>query len=1428
MKTARAGIATALTALLLAGFLVGLAVVLNRELSRRMAELQEQSVAALEQFIGRKISYASISPSFLRSLEIRDLRITRADGSGETLLVISRLRLYYSLARLLTGRDPAAALNEIRIVSSQFTVDLDRDKDLAELVSLLAVQAGGAGDLQARLTGANVGVTVVSSQGTFDLTGLFFEVDPERDLISVAARGSCTGVLKDGFQFSSSLKTAGKVGRQLDWSDLTLRVMAFSSSVFSTGRQTLQMVWKGHQLTLSKIQDRSPVDVQLSADFDARTVSLSFRAEQFQPDKLFRLSGSLARYNPWLKAPITAAGTAIYGLDDHSLAYQADVQAYFEDQLPVRDANLASSLHGTGRQIWLVPLSLSSPTGSLEFTGNLLFENFFPEGMLTLSDFDAWQGDKVNASVVIARLGGRLEITGSRAAVGDIGFDRLEARLEPAGGGMRFSLQASFEGLQDDELEASGSLVKGNAAFAARLRSVPVDRLYHLGLGAIALSREQKDIKAFLEPLSLTADIEATTDLKSFLVKSPRVRVVRRDQPDSHLSAGVELASDHLSVIGLEGAWQGISVQGDLRGQMQESEKIAFSAGLRVQGLPYALSGTYSLAAGLAVTGSYGLSIAASRTRTGVLAVMARAERFPLPTADKAQIISFEAEGVFAPDGEWSISSPSIQLFDVPFLASLKNSLQVSLRLDPRKLELPRIRFSDEFSQLEGTLAADIAGAVDPLSPRFLQELSVLISGSLAARGSTEAYSVKGGLEKGVLGVQLELNGSPVARLGDFAVKGLLTGRGSITGPLAAPAVEVTLALKEGKLGTDALSASGKVRVAAGALTMTELAAVYVSHRFSGGTGTFDLNKGGFSLQAFYAGEFFTDTVKLSMGLRGTFSARDWEVVAARPFQQDIVGQFTLSGITVNAVPLPSWSIALSTADGSLRLDGGPGDSIHGILKPDMSFAISTRAPLPVEARAEGRIVGDRILTTLDVSSADLRVLNAILKSPIISFTSGVASGRLSIAGPVNDPDFLGSLEVIGGGILCRSYSPDEAGPISTRFTFDGRGFHSEPIVATVGSARMSGQAAFTMDHWVPVTFDISLATVEGTAAHLAAKFGSLNVDGRGVGGARIVGNERRTDITGSLVVSDCRISLGPYPGGDFIAEDPPTYANFSVETGKRVEFLWPSETFPVLRATASPGGTAAVTYRGDTGGYRVTGSADILGGEIFYFDRSFIMKSGTIAFDETEVAFDPRITARAEVREWDPETGEAVKIYLDADSRLSTFSPRFSSDPSRTDVEILAMIGAPIFSRTEDQGLGVSALMLSGDILSQFGILRPFEQRIRKLLNLDMFSIRTQIVQNLLAEKLFGATVNPLDNTAVSLGKYLGNDLFLEMLVRLQSRPAAAGSSSPAEGLASEVELNIEWATPFFLLEWSFLPKTPETLFLADNSLSMKWRYSY
>ena len=45
---------------------------------------------------------------------------------------------------------------------------------------------------------------------------------------------------------------------------------------------------------------------------------------------------------------------------------------------------------------------------------------------------------------------------------------------------------------------------------------------------------------------------------------------------------------------------------------------------------------------------------------------------------------------------------------------------------------------------------------------------------------------------------------------------------------------------------------------------------------------------------------------------------------------------------------------------------------------------------------------------------------------------------------------------------------------------------------------------------------------------------------------------------------------------------------------------------------------------------------------------------------------------------------------------------------------------------------------------------------------------------------------------------------------------------------IRTEGELNLEWVTPFFLLEWTFTPTHPENLFLSDNSIGLSWKYSY
>jgi hypothetical protein len=206
----------------------------------------------------------------------------------------------------------------------------------------------------------------------------------------------------------------------------------------------------------------------------------------------------------------------------------------------------------------------------------------------------------------------------------------------------------------------------------------------------------------------------------------------------------------------------------------------------------------------------------------------------------------------------------------------------------------------------------------------------------------------------------------------------------------------------------------------------------------------------------------------------------------------------------------------------------------------------------------------------------------------------------------------------------------------------------------------------------------------------------------------------------------------------------------------------------------------------------------------------------------------DPWVSALAEIRERD-QNNEEIKIYLEANNKLSQFSPRFYSDPVRTDLDLLGLVGGNVLNRFGDSQFGLSAVMMTTDIVGQFGILAPFERAVRQLLNLDLFSIRSQFLQAILLGKLLGdastpGALNPLDNTTLSLGKYLGTDLFVQALVRFQTVQEA----SSVYNIQTEGELSLEWSTPFFLLEWTFVPKHPENLFMSDNSIGLSWKFSY
>jgi hypothetical protein len=255
-------------------------------------------------------------------------------------------------------------------------------------------------------------------------------------------------------------------------------------------------------------------------------------------------------------------------------------------------------------------------------------------------------------------------------------------------------------------------------------------------------------------------------------------------------------------------------------------------------------------------------------------------------------------------------------------------------------------------------------------------------------------------------------------------------------------------------------------------------------------------------------------------------------------------------------------------------------------------------------------------------------------------------------------------------------------------------------------------------------------------------------------------------------------------------------------------------------------------------GEFSLQGDVGIQGGEIYYFDRSFYVRRGAISFNEDEQQFDPRISVRAEIRE--VASNGPVRIRLIADnSRLSEFSPRFESSPPLSNAEIASILGQNIVTgQTDDAAALSSAVRLPSDMAVQFGLINSFENQVRDTLNLDLFSVRTHVFENLVLGAIDGANYpldnrppslgQYLDNTTVFMGKYLGSELFLELLVELRSKNPLSSDIQSLGGLEVDSEFSMEWQTPFFLLQWNFFPRNPQSLFVTDSTFEFSWEFSY
>ncbi len=1460
---------------------------LDRQLDRRMAALKETVLRELEGWLSRSVRYGSLSPSIFGFLDIRDLQIG-GDGEADTLLRVARLRVHYSLPRLLLERDIGRAVSEITIYHSTFTVDTERDRVLLELLRDLAVRPlrpqAPSSLPPVRISGDDITLNVRSGAEEVHLSRLFFSLSslPEAYQLTLRAAAETRG----RYPAAARLRLSGSVDRDLQGSDLLVRLESLRTESFALERQTFQVSLQGSRLDVRKIQDRAPLDLHVVYDLDTRRLDVHLMSQDFKPATMIGLSGPLKRYEAYLQNLLTVSGDISYAFADRQIRYDLEVQTHIGEGLLPAAVELSARLVGDRDMVQLKPIRIASERGKLEFDGSVLLKNLYPDGMLQLMDVRALSEEPLSASLQLVRGARSVRVNGGRLVVGPLALKDLSLELTPRPDRFLFDLRTSLDGAgAPGALRSQGQLVfrSGFPRFQAADRKNR-DALADLELQADNLlttvplaylrtllpnvPRLPPAVEKAVGGLQLSASVGLSTDFRDFRLGAPLLRI---DDPQD-LEHGIlaALAADPRSLIlqDFSFRWGKYRLTGDLSAGLQPESAIRARMAFRWQDIPYEVEARYQRGGRLELSGSYGFAaqitfpppspaapvyilpgVTFPLPLPGVRGVQfnLQAEEVPLPLSGGIGkvLASTRVKGGVDAEGRLSLESGRTVVRDFPLFQSRQNRLELAFSLERSQLQLRRVSFTDRISTLEGSGRATITSPTE-----FDGTLQ------LESRKTGEEYSLHLQPHQGRIDSTITFQRSPLERFGEYWVTGSLSGEARVEGTPQQPQVSGSFLLNDGRINDDPIGLSLSYRYAPGEVQLDALNLSFLTHRIRGGAGRLDFGKGEYRFQSQYEGDYSGKRLRLRALLDGTFTALQGtalqgaeppatgdppvsaglaarvRTVSAFLRQMKLRGQLQLADIRLEEKESPPWTFTLAEENEEITLSGGPGNSIRGRFALDGSFIVQLLAPLPIRGEAKGRLEGRKIESRFAVAYLDARVINFLAHNEVFLFTAGVGRGELQINGPVNDPDFLGRLDVSGGSMKF-ALTPSPVEPIEGSLVFNEKSFTLPRTVTRCGGAEVAASGTFSIDHGVPDAFELLFEVNGRNGLQVRYPFGPVNTSGYAWGSVHVQGGDSAVRVKGDILVDRCQIAIQePQPVPPPSRRRAPLTAQLNITTGKGVEFFWPSLRFPIIRTFAKQGEKVSILSDDAEKTLAMTGEVETRGGEIFYFDRSFYLKEGRITFRESGTEFDPRIQALAELRERD-QNNEQIRIYLQVNDKLSQFSPRFYSVPSRTDAEITALVGGSIANRVGDTRPEISAMLLASDMASQFFIMRPFEQAVRDLLRLDMFSIRTQMVQNVLFGKLLGAqlpgsTLNPLDNTTLSLGKYLGTDLFLEMQLRFQTADITSSPLVSTERVRTEGEFSFEWQTPLFLLEWTFTPKHPETLFLTDNSLGLSWGFSY
>ena len=490
---------------------------------------------------------------------------------------------------------------------------------------------------------------------------------------------------------------------------------------------------------------------------------------------------------------------------------------------------------------------------------------------------------------------------------------------------------------------------------------------------------------------------------------------------------------------------------------------------------------------------------------------------------------------------------------------------------------------------------------------------------------------------------------------------------------------------------------------------------------------------------------------------------------------------------------------------------------------------------------AQGNLEPQNLALELTDLYFPLPLINRLFLKPIFSFRKGVVEGDVIVGGTLADPRVYGQVFIDSSEMELFWLPQDIISVKNVTATMDGERAISPifPFFSTNKTTGVTvqgnGQIGAEFDGLNLLNYSINAETNEGSVfVWIPIQGIDADVKTYAQGTFNLYGVGFETWLDGEILIQDTSLSLGIKGLPSWYVAAGLTSTKFNLTTGRNVSFLYPNSPNPFIKATIKENQKIEFTFDHLTEVFSVDGNFSFRSGEIYYFQKNFFITEGSLALHTDALSgtnmIQPTINLRAKMTDFDSQ-GNRVDIYLVLrESSLTNINPQFESIPSKDVNEIFEILGQSILP-TGAYGqvnlYSVASLAAAAtDVAERLGYINTssttaLTESIRISLGLDMFSLRSNIVQNILFDALPGSNLTSslsplaryLNNTSIFMGKYIGNQFFLQALLHLSAMDSSkVNRSFVVPDLSLDLELSLEWANPLATF----------SLFTQPNELSI------